>query len=482
MAHILIVDDDSEIRKFITDCLADNNHMMMVADSISEGNELGTIGQFDLVFLDVNLPDGSGLDAISIFKNRPSQPEVIIITAEGKEEGAKTAFDYGAWDYLLKPFSHYEIKLSAERALELRASKKALKISSPSVFDRSGIIGSSHRLMMSLDVAAQCARSDASVLITGQTGIGKELMAKTIHENSIRRTNGFVVVDCAALPEQLVESVLFGHIKGAFTGADSSRDGLVKKADGGTLFLDEIGELPLTIQKKFLRVLQERKFKPVGGTKDIQSDFRLISATNRNLDTMVEKNHFRNDLLFRLKTFHIELPSLKECKEDIDELSRHYSRQLCSRYGLETKEFSPEFIEAFEAYDWPGNIRELISSLEKAILTSPESPTLYPNALPVQIRLKNLKASIQKQQNSGLPNPGSTGSVSCSKSIKLPDELFSPIKPLKQVKEYTAGEVEKIYLDELLTLSKNDLNTASKLSSLSKSHLYSLLKKYNINR
>ena len=160
---------------------------------------------------------------------------------------------------------------------------------------------------MSLDVAAQCARSDASVLITGQTGIGKELMAKTIHENSIRRTNGFVVVDCAALPEQLVESVLFGHIKGAFTGADSSRDGLVKKADGGTLFLDEIGELPLTIQKKFLRVLQERKFKPVGGTKDIQSDFRLISATNRNLDTMVEKNHFRNDLLFRLKTFHIEL-------------------------------------------------------------------------------------------------------------------------------------------------------------------------------
>jgi len=483
MAHILIVDDDPEIRKFVTECLGDKGHMLMVADSLSEARDLRAVGEFDLVFLDVNLPDGSGLDAIADFKHADSEPEVIIVTAEGKAEGAKMAFDYGAWDYILKPFTHHEIKLATDRALELRASKKALKISSAEVFDRSGIIGNSPRLKLSLNLAAQCSRSDASVLLTGQTGTGKELMAQTIHKNSNRKNGNFVVVDCAALPEQLVESVLFGNIKGAFTGADTSRDGLVKKADGGTLFLDEIGELPLSIQKKFLRVLQERNFKPVGGTKDIHSDFRLICATNRDLVDMVAKEQFRSDLLFRIRTFHIELPSLSECKEDIKDLTLYYTHQLCNRYGYESKRFAPEFLEALEAYDWPGNIREFVSTMEKAILANPEAATLYPNYLPNQIRLEMLKPSIGRQQESDIAKtkkePQETASIW---SISLPDELFQPIKPLKQVKEFTSNATEELYLKELLRLSENDLDMASKLSCLSKSHLYSLLKKYTIDR
>ncbi len=482
MAYILIIDDDPEIRQLVTECLGDEGHVLIVADSLTEGRSLRNISAFDLVFLDVNLPDGSGLEAIADFKNSDSEPEVIIVTAEGKAEGAKMAFDYGAWDYILKPFTHHEIKLATKRALEIRASKKALKISSSTVFDRAEIIGNSPKLKMSLNLAAQCARSDASVLLTGQTGTGKELMAQTIHKNSNRKDGNFVVVDCAALPEQLVESVLFGNIKGAFTGADTSRDGLVKKADKGTLFLDEIGELPLSIQKKFLRVLQERSFKPVGGTKDIQSDFRLICATNRDLDEMSENEQFRRDLLFRIRTFHIELPPLCECREDIRDLTLYYIHRLCKRYGYEAKRFVPEFLDALEAYNWPGNIREFVSTMEKAILANPEAAALYPNYLPNQIRLEALKFSIGNQQNSSRPGSTLSQTPVSTLSIPLPDELFSPIKPLKQVKEYTANVTEERYLIELLKQSENNLDTASKLSCLSKSHLYSLLKKYSIDR
>ncbi len=479
MARILVIDDDADIRKFLSECLADSGHMLMVADTLSEGRQLGEIGKFDLVFLDVNLPDGNGLDAISELKGTVSMPEVIVITAEGDEQGAQMAFEYGALDYLLKPFTHHEVKLVLKRTLEFRESKTALRSSSEFFFDRSAIIGSSPPIMACLHAAGQCAQGVASVLITGQTGTGKELMANVIHENSSRKKGGLVTVDCAALPEQLVESVLFGNIKGAFTGADASRDGLVKNADGGTLFLDEIGELPLSIQKKFLRVLQEKKFKPVGGTKDIHSDFRLISATNKDLECMVEKKEFRSDLLFRIKTVHIQLPPLKDCKKDIKDFTLHYIHHLCNRYGYETKGFTPEFLNMLESYDWPGNIRELINSLEKAVLSGAESTTLYPNFLPNQIRLKYVRPSIKKQQQAGQMKDDRPVS---KRSIVLPDRLFNPITSLKQVKEYSAGETEKIYLNELLALSDNDLAQASRLSCLSKSHLYSLLKKYHISR
>ena len=327
-------------------------------------------------------------------------------------------------------------------------------------------------------MAAQSAKSDATVLITGETGTGKELFANTIHINSRQKGRGYVVVDCAALPEQLVESVLFGNVKGAYTGADASREGLVKKADGGTLFLDEVGELPLSIQAKFLRVLQEKKFKPVGGTQEIHSNFRLISATNRDLDEMAKNGQFRNDLLFRLKTIHIELPILNECKEDIKDLTLHYIHRLCKHHGLETKGFVPEFLTILESYDWPGNTRELISSIEKAILANPDSSMLYPNYLPNNIRLQSIQSSIVKQQSAHqqTTHPGGAKSM---RSIFLPDELLNPIKPLKQVKNYIIGEAEKIYLKELKDATMGDIEKASTVAGISQSHLYSLLRKYN---
>ncbi|MCF6248150.1 MAG: sigma-54 dependent transcriptional regulator [Desulfobacula sp.] len=481
MANILIIDDDPQIREFLIKYFNDTGHILMAAETLTDGFEMLSIGDFDLVLLDVNLPDGNGLEALVSIKSTDSEPEVIIITGEGNTQGAKMAIDYGAWDYILKPFSNHEIDLNVKRSLEFRASKKALESASENTLNRSSIIGSSPRLMSRLNMVAQCAKSDANVLITGQTGTGKELFAKVIHTNSRQKENDFVVVDCASLPETLVETVLFGHVKGAYTGADSNQEGLVKKADGGTLFLDEIGELPLSMQAKFLRVLQERRFRSVGSTKDIESHFRLVCATNRNLEKMVKDNQFRSDLLFRIKTIHIDLPCLKECKEDIKDLALHYIHKLCSHHDFETKGFIPEFLQFLESYDWPGNTRELISSLEKAILANPESTILYPNYLPTNIRLTNIESTINKQNLSHIYNDLSKSKKALN-SIVLPAELLKPILPLKQVKAYTAAETEKIYLKELMRSTKNDLVKAGKLSCLSKSHLYSLLKKYNFTR
>jgi two-component system NtrC family response regulator len=279
-----------------------------------------------VIFLDVRLPDGNGLENLTTFREQPSTPEVIIMTGVGDPDGAELAVKGGAWDYIQKPFSKQEIVLLLHRALDYR-EKSAQKI--PVILKREHIIGSSSRLQAHLDLLAQAANTDTNVLISGESGTGKELFARAIHQNSVRAGKKFVVVDCTALPENLVESVLFGHKKGAFTGADRTENGLFKYADGGTLFLDEVGELPLSIQKKFLRVLQEHRFRLVGSQQEISSDFRVVAATNRDLEQMVETGDFRQDLLYRLRAFTIELSPLRERFSDTRELTIHHISRIC---------------------------------------------------------------------------------------------------------------------------------------------------------
>jgi two-component system NtrC family response regulator len=346
---------------------------------------------------------------------------------------------------------------------------------------RPHIIGRSAELTVRLDLVARCANSDANVLITGETGTGKELFARTIHDNGLSPDSHFVVVDCAALPEQLVESVLFGHVKGAFTGADGERDGLVKHAHGGTLFLDEVGELPLAIQKKFLRVLQERRFNPVGGTREIKSDFRLICATNQDLDAMVADGLFRNDLLFRLRTFCIDLPPLRRCQEDIRDLVLHYIDHLCRHHGLENKGFVPEFMETLSAYDWPGNVRELINTLEKAILANRDEPTLFPMHLPRAVRLSYIQSCMDEKRKDS--QDGSLGGASLNgKSLSIPVSFTDPPPPLRQLRDQLTQQLESAYMKHLMSYAHNDLTKASRFSGLSKPRIYALLKKYNIPR
>lgn len=479
MANILVVDDDPMIRNALVLQLTQLKHTVMVAESLADGAEMLPLASFDIVFLDVNLPDGSGLDLLPTIRQADSGPEVIIITGEGSAQSAEAAINSGAWDYLQKPLLKQEIELQLTRALDYRAIKKSESKPALMTLKRPKIIGSSPELSARLDLVAQCAGSDANVLISGETGTGKELFARVIHENSLSPGCAFVVVDCAALPEQLVESVLFGHVKGAFTGADCKRDGLVKEADGGTLFLDEIGELPLSIQKKFLRVLQERRFKPVGSTQEIKSNFRLICATNRDLDKMVDEGLFRNDLLYRLRTFYIELPPLRACKQDIRELVLHYIDQLCRHHGMENKGFVPELVEALAAYDWPGNVRELISTLEKAILEDREAPTLFPMHLPHNVRLHYIQSSIDEKRQAS-PESSAVVKPLHGETFSISVRFTHPPPTLKQLRDQVTEQLECIYLKQLMSHTKKDLNRISKLSGLSKPRIYALLKKYDI--
>ncbi|NHZ46858.1 sigma 54-interacting transcriptional regulator, partial [Nitratidesulfovibrio liaohensis] len=256
------------------------------------------------------------------------------------------------------------------------------------------------------------AGSDAAALVTGETGVGKELFARAIHDNSPRAAAPFVAVDCASLPRSLAGSILFGHRKGAFTGADSNRDGLVLQADGGTLFLDEVGELPLSMQKMFLRVLQEHRFRPVGGRTEITSDFRLIAATNRDLEDMAERNTFRSDLLYRMRTVVVSIPPLRERCEDVTALAGHYLPRVWARFALPEKDISPDFHETLLAYHWPGNVRELIHTLERAVLASQDAPKLFARHLPDYLRICLARAAARN----GAVTPagyGGLGGPSC---------------------------------------------------------------------
>ena len=466
MAEILIIDDDRLVRDSLGQVVEKMGHKASRASSAGEGLEKARSRAFDIVFCDVRMPDGSGLDVLSQIRAQCPAPEVIIITGFGDPDGAELAIKEGAWDYVEKPLSVKDVMLSIDRALQFREKQQAA--ATPVALKTEGIVGNSPKLRSCLDTLAQAACSDANVLISGETGTGKELFAWAIHNNGARSARSFVVVDCAALPETLVESTLFGHVRGAFTGADKPRDGLVKQADGGTLFLDEIGELPISIQKAFLRVLQERRFRPVGGGQEVTSDFRLIAATNRDLEAMVKSGGFREDLLFRVRTLVLELPSLRDMKEDVRDLVVFYVLKLCERYGLPMKSFSPEFQDALLAYDWPGNVRELIQALEKAILSAKDEPVLFPQHLPEHIRIRLARAAFSRRQ---APEPH---------AAPAPDWSGKPAS-LKDFREAGLARVEKDYLTSLMQRTKGDIGETCRISGLSRSRLYTLLKKYRIS-
>jgi two-component system NtrC family response regulator len=263
--------------------------------------------------------------------------------------------------------------------------------------------------------------------------------------------------------------MLFGHEKGAFTGAEKARVGLIKEADGGTLFLDEVGELPLTVQKDFLRVLQENHFRPLGSDKEIESDFRLVSATNRNLGKMVESGQFRKDLFFRLQSVTIELPPLRTRPQDIKDLAIHYMIKLCERYGIETKGFSPDFFGTLATYNWPGNVRELINTMERVLTFARFEPTLFPRHLPTTIRVHEARASVRKK----------AGSRKNSEVDSHPAEM---LPKLNDVRESALAKAEKQYLYDLMLFTQRDIKEACRVSGLSQSRLYYLLKKYSISR
>lgn len=470
MAGILIIDDDRILCDMLSGKLREMAHDAVSVHTLKEGLDAALVGAHDVVLLDVRMPDGNGLSILPQIQDAPSRPEVIIITGQGDPDGAELAIRNGAWDYIEKPSSMREMILPITRALQYREEKMARRRPAR-VLKRDAIVGSSPQMRACLDLLAQAADGDVNVLLTGETGTGKELFAQAIHQNSARADRRFVVVDCTALPENLVEGILFGHEKGAYTGADRAQDGMIKQADGGTLFLDEVGELPLNIQKTFLRVLQEHRFRPLGCKHEVESHFRLISATNRDLDKMVEDGTLRNDLLFRLRSFAITLPPLRQRPDDIRDLVLHHTAKHCERNRIPMKGFSQDFLEVLKSFEWPGNVRELVNALESAINVARHETTLFPKHLPTHIRIRTARSSLAKDAHPGQVMEADTS----------PGAVFS-LPPMKNVRDAVLASMEKEYLEKLMALCAGDLDKACAISLLSRPRLYALLKKHSISR
>jgi len=461
MAEIFVVDDDVMLQDMLVRQLQISGHNIRCTSTLADGLQQVHAGEYDIVLLDVQLPDGNGLKYIPKFKDAGSSPEVIIITGKGDKDGAEKAIVNGAWGYIEKPHVIKELLLHIARVQQYRKEKSRVE-KVPVVLKRDAIVGNSSLLTKCLERVAEAAVSDVSVIITGETGTGKELFARAIHENSKRAKQNFITVDCASLPESLIESILFGYVKGSFTGAEGSRKGLIQLADGGTLFLDEVGELPLTIQKTFLRVLQERAYRPVGSAHEKQSDFRVIAATNIDVESSVDQGLFRNDLLYRLKGFALSLPPLRDRKKDIKTLIRYFLTQMCDRSKLECKGIAPDFIEHLTAYDWPGNVRELQQTLEQVMASTVEAPTLFAFHLPNHFRVQQAQAAIVAPS----PHPS---------SVTPPADDLMPLPWQKYKTNY-----EQQYISTLMRYAEGSVTRACQISQLSRARLYQLRGKYEL--
>ena len=378
-ASILLVDDEEGILKTLGRALREEGHEVVAVARAREAERLLAARSFDLLVVDNRMPERTGLEMIrDLGANtpEPERPEVVMMTAHATIESAIEAMKLGAFDYLQKPFEVDELLVVARRALEhqrLRTQHRYLLSERDEEFNHYGIVGRSRAIQELIRKLELVAQSKSTVLVTGETGTGKELAARAIHDRSAQRDMPLIKVNCAAIPETLLESELFGHVKGAFTGAITGKKGKFVLADGGTIFLDEIGTMSPALQAKLLRVLQEREVEPLGSEQTLQVDVRVIAATNRDLRRMVTDGTFQEDLFYRLSVIPIQIPPLRERREDIPALVEHFVRKHQQRTGKRIDEVSDDALVALQAYDWPGNVRELENTIERAVVlaTSP---------------------------------------------------------------------------------------------------------------
>ena len=371
MGKILVVEDNDVLRSSVVQALVENGHNVSEVGDGEEATERLQEESYDVVLTDMRMPKKSGLEVLRFAKQVNDLTVAIVMTAFGTIESAVEAMKSGAYDYIQKPFELEELEVKINRALEHRRDTGVLQIlrsQTSQALEHNNIVGSSPQIRKIFEIIKKIARSNASILITGETGTGKELIASLAHYNSLRAKQSFVKVNCAALQENLLESELFGHEKGAFTSADRQRIGRFEQANGGTLFLDEIGDMSASTQAKVLRVLQEQEFERLGGMKTIKVDVRIIAATNKNLKEAIANNTFREDLYYRLNTVAIETPALRERKEDVLPLATFFARKYSEELKKTISGFSPQAVKYLTRHNWPGNIRELQNTIERAVL------------------------------------------------------------------------------------------------------------------
>ena len=380
---VIMVAKEEFLRKQVSQYLRKKRIDVAECGTIQEAHDFMGKGNFDLMLLDQSLPDGEGAEFLEEVNLRPSKPMVVMMGAEGSVDLAVQCMAKGAFDYLLKPFSNEQVEIILRKAEQFAQvlNVNQFLTSQEAEDPENEILGESEATNHLRKLIRRVAQTNATVLIQGENGTGKELVAHAMHRNSNRKDGPFIKLNCAALPENLVESELFGHEKGSFTGATNKREGRFELAHGGTIFLDEISELSLPLQSKLLRVLQEREFERVGGNRTIKVDVRVVAATNRKLDQSVEKNEFRQDLYFRLNVVPVHVPALRERDGDVPLLAEAFCQRFIRNHGVPVKGLTPESFTALQGHDWPGNIRELQNVLERAVILCGEEGYIHPEQL-----------------------------------------------------------------------------------------------------
>lgn len=441
---ILIVDDNENILEVVRMRLESVGYEVSTAANARDALDLVKDAPFDLVITDLKMTERNGIQLMEDVQLVNPEIPVIILTAHGSIENAVEAMRKGAYSYLTKPFNDNDLALHVKKALEKQSLTREIKRLRQDLLEKyhlENIVGKSPVMQLVFEQIIKVAPSPSTVLILGESGTGKEMIAKAIHYNSPRANEPFLAVNCSALPESLLENELFGHIKGAYTGATDDRDGLFMAANGGTLFLDEIADAPLTTQVKLLRALQEREILPVGGHAPRKVDVRLIVATNKDLKKAIEEGTFREDLYYRIHVIPVSLPPLRERKEDIPLLADHFLQKYAIQMNREIHGFKPEALQRIMLYEWPGNVRELEHRIEHAVVMAAEN----------YISPEDLFPSRREE-------PGG----------------FKTIKAARE-------EFEEEYVRNLLRITKGNVSTAAKLAGHQRIALYNLIKKYGIN-
>ncbi len=464
LLHVLVVDDDSALRRACCDAAQAMGFSVFSSGDAKEAREILRHQRVDVMLLDMKLPDGGGMSLLDQVKTLHPETTVIVMTAFASVASAVEAMKTGAEDYLTKPFSLEDLSGALGRAAQMHKIDKqsrSLRERLRTQQGMGGLVGQSTEMEKLYRILSKVAYSTHPVLILGESGTGKELVARSIHFNGPNTSKPFVAVDCGTLVPSLIESELFGHVKGAFTGADRSKEGLLSAADGGTVFLDEIGELPLDLQAKLLRALQEKEVRPVGATQSKPISARVLAATNRDLATMVEQGRFRKDLYFRLNVVNLRIPPLRDRRGDIPLLASHFLKQMVRESGIE-RSFSDEMLRIMTEYDWPGNVRELENAIERACALS-SGPVLHMGDLPTQLQ------NFRMQRAAAFPDEADEAGIDRALRGGAASRGIVSIAELE--KQAILGTIQQLKGDKLM---------AAKLLGIGKTTLYRKLKEYGI--
>jgi two-component system response regulator PilR (NtrC family) len=456
MSRILVVDDEASLRELLEIFLQGEGYAVDVASSAEAALGLLEAAEYHVVITDLKMPGMSGLELLRRIKSGWPDTQVVLMTAYSTTDTAIDAMKSGAYDYVAKPFKVAEMLVVVQKALErceLQREVAELRGALSRTFGIENLVGKSPAMQSLFDVVERVCRTRTSVLITGESGTGKELVAKAIHYQSPRQGKPFVVVNCGAIPENLMESELFGHVRGAFTGAVANKKGLFEAAHGGTLFLDEVGELPLAMQVKLLRALQERRVKPVGATGEIEVDVRVLAATNRDLQDLVRTGEFREDLYYRLNVIHVAIPPLRQRREDIPFLAHHFVQRFSREMEKIIRGIAPEAMELLVSYSFPGNVRELENIIERAITFETED----------RITSKSLPRHVVEA-------PGAA--VAAVAALALPPAGFDL--------EATLADIERGFLQQALGRTGNNRTEAARLLGISFRAIRYKLAKYGL--